>query len=171
MSIKIKSRREILNDVVNDAKKHPKGWKAIFGKDQKHLSKDYYIFNPKTGIYLLKEFQKNPYELKGIGGKIARHVDEDIMNEISKSATDFGIVQGDIRKISKNIQKGVSLQKIFNAATEGKDMGISMPMKGHASSSKDSFTYIHNTFSTKQKRIDTKFEKIATDNGLYDSYG
>ena len=167
--MKVKSRRETLNDVVKDAKKYPKGWKAIFGKDREHLSDDYYIFNPKTGIYLLKEYQKNPFEVKG--GKIARHVDEDIENEISKSANNFGIVQGDIRKISKNIQKGVSLQKIFNAAIEGIDMGISIPMKGHASASKDSFTNIHNAFSTKQKRIDSKFEKIATDDGLYNSYG
>ena len=169
--MKVKSRRETLNDVVKDARKYPKGWKAIFGKDREHLSDDYYIFNPKTGIYLLKEYQKNPFEVKGIGGKIARHVDEGIVNEISKSANNFGIVQGDIRKISKNIQKGVSLQKIFNAAIEGRDMGISIPMKCHASASKDSFTNMRNTFSTKQKRIDSKFEKIATDDGLYNSYG
>jgi len=171
ISVKVKSRRETLNDVVKDAKKYPKGWKAIFGKDREHLSNDYYIFNPKTGIYLLKEYQKNPFEVKGVGGKIARHVDEDIENEILKSASNFGIVQSDIRKISENIQKGVSLQKIFNAAIEGRDMGISIPMKGHVSASKDSFTNIHNTFSTKQRRIDSKFEKIATDDGMYSSYG
>ena len=115
MSVKIKSRRETLNDVIKDAKKYPKGWKAIFGKDNNRLSKDYYIFNPKIGIYLLKEFQKNPYEVKGIGGKIARYVDEDIENEMSKYATDFGIIQGDIKKILRNINRGVPIQKIFNA--------------------------------------------------------
>ena len=171
MSVKIKSRRETLNDVIKDAKKYPKGWKAIFGKDRERLSKDYYIFNPKIGIYLLKEYQKNPFEVKGIGGKIARYVDEDINNEISKYATDFGIIQGDIKKISKNIQKGVPIQKIFNAVIEGKDMGISIPMKGQATTSKESFSNIRNTFSTEQKSIDSKFEKIATDDGIYNSYG
>ena len=30
--VKIKSRSNILNDVIRDAKKYPKGWKAVIGK-------------------------------------------------------------------------------------------------------------------------------------------
>ena len=63
------------------------------------------------------------------------------------------------------------LQKIFNAALEGRDMGISMPIKGHASISKESFKNMGNIFSKKQKTINLKFEKIAADNNLYTSYG
>jgi hypothetical protein len=171
MSFKIKTRREILYDIVNDARKHPKGWKAIFGMDRESLSKDYYIFNSETGIYLLKEYQKNPFEVIGIGGKIARNVDEEIENEISKFGGDFGIVQGDIQKIFKNIQKGVSVQTIFNAATKGKDMGINIPMKGRASTSEDSFNNMYNIFASKQKKLDSKFKRIATIDGVYTSYG
>ena len=170
--MKIKSRREVLNDVIRDAKKNPKGWKAVFGKDKERLSRDYYIFNPNIGIYLLKEYQKNPFDIRGTGGKIARNVDEDIEADISKYAGDFGIIQGDIKKISKNILKGINPKDIFDSAIKGEneDMGISMPMRGHASSSKDSFTHLHNTLSTRQKRLDSKFEKMAKDDGLYDSY-
>jgi len=99
--VEIKSRREFLDNVIRDAKKHPKGWKAVFGKDKERLSRDYYIFNPNTGIYLLKEYQKNPFDVRGIGGKIARHVDEDIEADISKYAGDFGIIQGDIKKFQR----------------------------------------------------------------------
>ena len=168
--MKIKSRNEILNDIIKNAKKYPKDWKAIFGKDKERLSRDYYIFNPSIGIYLLKEYQKNPFEVKGIGEKIARHVDEDIENEITKHAGDFGIIQGDIRRILKNMEKGIHPQKIFEAAIKGNDMGLSMPVRGHASASEDSFTDLHDTLSTKQKRLDSKFEKIASDDGLYTSY-
>lgn len=170
--MKIKSRNEILNDIIKDAEKYPKDWKAIFGKDKERLSRDYYIFNPSIGIYLLKEYQKNPFEVKGIGEKIARDVDEDIENEITKHAGDFGIIQGDIRRILKNLEKGVRLQKIFDAAIKGKgkNLGISMPVRGHASTSKDSFVNLHDILSTKQKKLDLKFEKMATEDGLYTSY-
>ena len=117
--MKVKTRIETLNDVIKDAKKHPTGWKAIFGKDNNRLSNDYYIFNQKSGIYLLKEYQKNPFELKGVGGKIARYVDEDVENELSKFANDFGIIQSNIKKISNNIQQGIPIKKIFEAAIEG----------------------------------------------------
>jgi len=171
--VKIKSRRKILDDVIKDAKEHPKGWKAVFGKDKERLSQDYYIFNPNIGIYLLKEYQKNHFEVKGVGGKIARHVDENIESDVSKYAGDFGIIQGDIKKISESIQKGIHLQEIFDAAIKDKDenLGIRLPIKGHASTSKDTFSYLNDTLSTKQKRIDEKFEKMASDDGLYTSYG
>jgi hypothetical protein len=169
--VKIKSRNEILNDVIRDAKKYPKNWKAIFGKDNERLSKDYYLCHPDIGIYLLKEYQKNPFEIKGVGTKIARQIDEEIDNEITKSANDFGIIQGDINRILKNIDKGIHPQKIFEAALKGKNLGLSMPVRGHASSSKDSFKNIRDTLSNKQKKLNSKFEKLATDEGLYSSYG
>jgi len=168
--VKIKSRSNLLNDVIRDAKKFPKGWKAVIGKDDNLFSNDYYIFNPNTGIYLLKEYHKNPYEIKGIGGKIARYVDDNVENEISKYATDFGIVKSDVLKISKNLREGVSFEKIINAAVEGKDMGISMPMRGYASSSKNSYYNIKKELSDKQKKLDSNFEKIASEDGLYNSY-
>ena len=169
--VKIKSRNAVLNDVIRDGKKHPEDWKAVFGKDNKRLSNDYYIFNPNIGIYLLKEYEKNPYEVKGIGGKIARHVDEDIEANVAKYANDFGIVQGDYKKILKNLEKGVKPQKIFNAAFKGKkDLGLSIPVRGHASSSEEVFKNIHNNLSPKQKKLDKKFEKMASDDGVYSSY-
>ena len=63
--MKIKSRINLLNDVIKDSEKHPKGWKAVIGRDDKLFSNDYYIYNPNIGIYLLKEYKKNPYETKG----------------------------------------------------------------------------------------------------------
>ena len=170
--VKIKSRNEILNDVVKEGKKYPKNWKAVFGKDKKRLSRDFYIFNPNTGIYLLKEYEKNPFEIKGLGGKIARNIDDDIESKISKNAGDFGIIQGDFRKIIKNLEKGIKPEKIYNAAFKGKkDLGISMPIKGHASTSKDVFNDIHNILSKEQRRLDKKLEKMASDDGLYGFYG
>ena len=171
VTVKIKSRNEILNDVIKEGKKYPKNWQAVFGKDNKRLSRDYYIFNPNIGIYLLKEYEKNPFEIKGLGGKIARHVDEEIEEKISEKPGDFGIIQGDFRKIVKNLKKGIKPEKIYDAAIKGKkDLGISMPVKGHASTSEDIFNDIHNILSREQRRLDKKLEKMASDDGLYSSY-
>ena len=170
--MKIKTRTEILNDVIHDGKKHPKGWKAVIGQDVKLLSNDYYIFHPQIGIYLLKEYHKNPFEIKGIGSKIARRIDDDIEEQIKKHNSSFGILQGDFRKILKNLERGITPESILNAAFKGKkDLGIQIPVKGRASSSENVFSDIKNELSTKQKKLDNKFEKIASDEGLYDSYG
>ena len=169
--MKIKNRNEVLTDIIRDGKKHPKGWNAVFGKDNQRMSNDYYLFNPNTGIYLLKEYQKNPYQVKGVGGKIARHIDEDIEENVIKNSGDFGIIQGDLRRIIANLQKGVQPQKILDAAVRGKkNLGISIPIRGHASKSESAFKNIHNNYSKKQKKLDSKFEEIANEDGLYRSY-
>ena len=169
--VKIKSRQEILNDVIHDGKKYPKDWKAVFGKNNKNLSNDYYIFNPNIGIYLLKEYEKNPYQTKGLGQKISRKIDENIESEISKYAGDFGIIQGDFRKVFKNLKKGIHPGKILDAAIKGKqDLGLSIPIKGHASSSKDVFDDIKKKFANKQEKLEKKFEEMATTDRLYSSY-
>jgi len=171
LTVKIKNRNEILKDVIKEGKKHPKNWRAVFGKDEKRLSRDYYLFNPDSGVYLLKEYEKNPFVTKGVGGKIARYVDQDIETKISKYSGDFGIIQGDFSKIYKNIEKGVKPEKIYNAALKGKkDYGLTIPIKGHASSSSDIYNGIRDILSKKQKTVDTKFEKIASEDGLYNSY-
>lgn len=169
--MKIKKRSEILNDVIRDGKKHPKNWGAAFGKDKNLLSDDYYLFNPKIGVYLLKEYKKDPFRIRGVGGKVARRVDENIEANISKHDGDFGIIQGDFKKIFKNLEKGIQPDKIFDAAVKGKkDFGLKMPIKGKATSSKDTFDNMKNELSTKQKKLDKKFEQIASNDGLYKSY-
>ncbi|UCD12916.1 MAG: hypothetical protein JSW60_04945 [Thermoplasmatales archaeon] len=168
--MKNKSRNEILNDIIKDSKKFPDGWNAAFGKDKKLFSFDYYIFNPNVGIYILKEYQKNPFQATGIGTKIARRIDDDIGEEINKKSGDFGIIQGNIKKIIKNIDKGIHPQRIFEEGLKGKDLGITIPVKGKASTSENTFKYLQQKFTAEQKKLNEKFEKIAADDGLYSSY-
>jgi hypothetical protein len=168
--MKNKTRIEILNDIIKDSKKHPEGWKAAFGKDHKLSSTDYYILNPKVGVYLLKEYQKNPFQITGIGAKIARNINDDIEEKINKKSGDFGIIQGNIQKILRNIEKGIHPQKIFEEGVKGKDLGITMPLRGKASTSENTFKYLRQTFESTQKELNKKFEKIASIDGLYNSY-
>lgn len=173
MNEKAKNRNEILHEIIRDAKKYPKDWKAVFGKDKQLLSDDYYLFHPKVGLYLLKEYSKNPYVRKGVGARIGRHIDEHIENEISKQSNNFGIIQSDIRKITHHLNKGAHPRQIIDAAItaiKGKNMGLSIPLRGHGSTAHDSFDYLRNELSIKQKNIERNFKKLATDDGLYNSY-
>ena len=169
-TVKIKPRSEILHDIIRDGKKHPKGWQVAFGNDSSSLSHDYYIFHPNTGIYLLKEYNKNPYEIKGLGSKLARHIDEDIQEQITKTSGNFGILQGDVQKILVNIQKGISAEKILSSAIHGDDLGLTIPVRGKVSTSIDAFRSLKNTFSSQQKKLTSHLEKMASDDGLYVSY-
>ncbi|MEM0493405.1 MAG: hypothetical protein QXS02_05590 [Candidatus Thermoplasmatota archaeon] len=169
--MKIKNRNQVLHDIIEESKRYPRGWKAAFGKDHDLFSFDYYICHPKAGVYLLKEFHKNPYTIKGVGGKIARSIDDDIINRISKKTSDFGIIQGDIQKIMSNINRGIHPYRIIEEGLKGNDLGITIPVKGKASSSVDTFTFLRDAFSSNQKKLDRKLEKMISEDGIYQSYG
>ena len=168
--MKIKSRHEILSDIIKDSDSHNKNWKAVFGKDPHLLSQDYYLFHEEVGMYLLKEYEQNPYVQKGIGGKIIRHVDEDLEQSIKKFSGDFGIIQGDIHKIAAHLQQGKKPHDIIDAAVKGIDLGLKIPLRGKASHTHDSFTTIRDQVKPKRKKIDEAFEKMAKKDGFYQSY-
>jgi hypothetical protein len=170
MSSSVKPREDVLTDILKDARKDPHGWKAVVGKDHHLLSNDYYLFHPNRGLYLLKEYEKNPVQTVGVGARIARHVDDDICHDISSFTNDFGIIHGDIRKIIRNMQQGIHPSKIFSAAIEGRDLGLSIPLRGQASETRDSYRYMRSQFASKQKNIDKSLEKLANDDGLYQSH-
>ena len=168
--MKIKNRHNLLNDIINEAKDHPANWKAVLGKDPLRHSNDYYLFHPQVGLYHLKEYHKNPYVTKGVGGKIARHVDEDLERSLKSFSNHFGIVQGDIRKISSNLEKGVPPHDIIDAALKGKDMGIHIPLKGKATQQNESFSILKEQLKPSRKKIDTAFEKMIHDDGVHQGY-
>jgi hypothetical protein len=168
--VKIKSRNNILKDIIRDGKKHPNGWNATFGKDTTSFSQDCYIFHPQIGIYLLKEYHKNPFEMKGLGSKLARRIDDDIHEQMQRKSGDFGIIQGDLRKILSNINRGIPPEQILQSAIKGDDLGLTIPIRGRASTSEITFHTLKNLFSLQQKKLEHCFEKMAADDGFYMSY-
>jgi hypothetical protein len=168
--MKIKNRQEILSDIIKDSDTHNKNWKAVFGKDPYLLSSDYYLFHPEVGLYFIKEYEKNPYVQKGVGAKIIRHVDEELDHSIKKFSGDFGIIQGDIRKIASHLHKGKTPNDIIDAATKGKDLGLRIPLRGQASHANESYSNLRDQVKPNRKKIDEAFEKMAKKDGFYQSY-
>lgn len=168
--MKIKKRNEVLDDIIHHGKKHPSGWMAAFGKNNHDLSDDYFLHHPKIGLFYIKEYQKNPYQHIGIGGKVARKIDEEVTEELHKQSHHFGIIQGDVRKITENIKKGITPEEIVQGMINGKDKGMSMPVKGTASQSSKQVDKIKDHGKIQQKKIDQRFRQIAKAEGLYSAY-
>ena len=169
--MKIKKRNEVLDDIIYHGKKHPSGWMAAFGKNYHDLSDDYFLHHPKIGLFYIKEFQKNPYHHLGVGGKVARKIDEDVTEELLKQSHHFGIIQGDVRKITENIRKGTSFEEIVQGMMNGKDKGMSMPVKGKASQSPQQIEKIKDHGKNQQEKINQRFRRLAEVEGIYSSYG
>jgi hypothetical protein len=75
--MRVRDWDDILNDVV-ESSVDPDGWRAVGGGRQSGIGEDLYIAHPSMGAFQLKTYAKNPYEVDGVGTKVARRVDEDI---------------------------------------------------------------------------------------------
>jgi len=75
--MRIRGWQDIVADVV-DADVDPNGWRAVGGTRARGVGEDLYFGHPRAGVYQLKTYAKNPYEVRGVGAKIARNLDDEI---------------------------------------------------------------------------------------------
>jgi len=75
--MQVRDWQDILDDVT-DANTDPEGWRAIAGQRQDGVGEDLYLGHPGVGVYHLKTYAKNPYDVRGVGAKVARKIDDEI---------------------------------------------------------------------------------------------
>jgi len=161
----MRTREEILLEIISKGKEIPKGWKATSRYDTKLHATEYNILHPEVGIYQIKEWQKNPFHVKGVGAKIARRVDDILINE---PLGRFGILQYNPGKIFEDAPEDVSLKKLLQDMASGRQKtGMEMMLTGEMHPvAKD----IKKTVQKKQNEINRALIKIQENEGLYDSY-
>lgn len=77
ITMQVRDWREIVRDVV-ETDADPNDWRAIAGPREGGLGEDLYLSHPRSGVFLLKTYTKNPFERKGVGSRVARSIDDEI---------------------------------------------------------------------------------------------
>lgn len=75
--MKIREWQDVLEDVIQrdvDAA----GWRAVAGDRASGVGEDLYLAHPRAGVFVLKTYAKNPYQVRGVGSRVARNIDDDI---------------------------------------------------------------------------------------------
>jgi hypothetical protein len=75
--MRVRDWTDIVEDVV-ESEADPGAWRAVGGDRHGGVGEDLYLGHPAVGLFQLKTYAKNPYEVKGVGTRVARKVDEDI---------------------------------------------------------------------------------------------
>lgn len=75
--MRVRDWQDILDDVVeHDA--DPQGWRAVGGDRDGGLGEDLFLGHPSAGVFQLKTYARNPFQVEGVGSKVARKIDEDL---------------------------------------------------------------------------------------------
>ncbi|QDX41653.1 hypothetical protein [Salarchaeum sp. JOR-1] len=75
--MRVRDWKDIVEDVV-DSGADPDGWRAVAGDRSGGVGEDLYLGHPSAGVYQLKTYAKNPYEVKGAGARVARRIDDEL---------------------------------------------------------------------------------------------
>ena len=75
--MRVRDWQDILGEIIEESDDR-NGWRAIAGQRSGGVGEDLYLGHPGAGLYHLKTYAKNPYEVRGVGARVARRIDEDI---------------------------------------------------------------------------------------------
>ena len=75
--MRIREWQDVLQDVT-DRDVDPEGWRAIAGDRAGGVGEDMYLAHPRAGVFFLKTYAKNPFEVRGVGTQVARKLDDEI---------------------------------------------------------------------------------------------
>jgi hypothetical protein len=75
--MRVRDWQDILEDVV-DSTAEAGDWRAVAGDRRGGPGEDMFLGHPSVGVFQLKTFAKNPFEVQGVGSRVARTVDEDL---------------------------------------------------------------------------------------------
>ncbi|MGB9955814.1 hypothetical protein ACOZ4B_05440 [Haloferax prahovense] len=77
--MRVRDWQDILSEVVEDGRdRDPDAWRAVAGTRRRSLGEDLFLAHPNAGVYQLKTYAKNPYEVRGVGARVARRIDDDL---------------------------------------------------------------------------------------------
>jgi hypothetical protein len=75
--MKVRDWDDILQEVA-ESSADPDGWRAVGGSRARGIGEDLYLGHPDAGVFQVKTYAKNPYEVDGIGTEVARRIDDDL---------------------------------------------------------------------------------------------
>ncbi len=93
--MRVRDWQDILGDVV-ESDADSGGWRAVAGDRRSGVGEDMFIGHPSVGVFQLKTFAKNPYDVQGVGTRVARKIDDELepLFPEAESAGRFGVNQG-----------------------------------------------------------------------------
>jgi hypothetical protein len=83
--MRVREWTDIVEDVV-EQDVDPNDWRAIAGDRAGGVGEDMYLGHPKGGLYHLKTYAKNPFEVQGVGTQVARRLDDEIGTYLPQDA-------------------------------------------------------------------------------------
>lgn len=173
--MRIRDWDDILQEVV-ESDVDPDGWRALGGDRRRGLGEDLYLAHPRVGAFQLKTYAKNPYQVDGVGARIARRVDDDVeplFPTKESSSGLFGVQQGidDEDTAKERFKRAQSVvethadapttpQALFEDIMDALESPAYGPMEFDHHDRPEAVEELTETFADAEELLDAEFEDI-----------
>jgi hypothetical protein len=173
--MRVRDWQEILEDVV-ESDADPDGWRAVGGDRANGIGEDLYLGHPSTGVYQLKTYARNPFDVDGVGGEIARKIDDDLdpfFPGQGEAPGMFGVQQG-VDGEGEAEQKASELEEVirthadapttpdalFEDVMDTLDSPAYGPMEFEHHDRPEALDDLSDTFDEAEELLDKEFEDV-----------
>jgi hypothetical protein len=174
--MRVRDWQDILEDVVeHDAE--PGGWRAVGGDRAGGIGEDLYVGHPSVGVYQLKTYARNPFEVQGIGAEVARRIDDDLDPLFPEDGTGMFGVQEPLEDEDEAEQAANRLEEVvqthadapttpdalFEDVMDVLDSPAYGPMEFDQHGRPDAMDDLADTFEEAEQLLEAEFEDVVDD--------
>jgi hypothetical protein len=180
--MRVREWDDIVADVV-ESDADAAGWRAVGGDRASGVGEDMYVGHPGVGLFQLKTYAKNPFEVKGVGAKVARSVDDDLASFFPEPDADarFAVQQppedeDDAETKANRLEALLSAHadaptdtdpgELFDDVMDVLDSPAFGPMEYDQYDRPGELDELGATFEDAEAALETEFEDVVSDDGV-----
>ncbi|MDG5777643.1 hypothetical protein VB773_07160 [Haloarculaceae archaeon H-GB2-1] len=170
----VRDWQDILEDVV-ESNADPDGWRAVGGDRANGLGEDLYVGHPDAGVFQLKTYAKNPFQVEGVGAEVARRIDDDLDSLFPKQGSgQFGVQQpvedeDEAKEKAKNLETVLQTHAdapttpdaLFEDVMDAMDSPAYGPMEFDRVDRPDRLDDLSNTFEEAEELLDKELDDLV----------
>jgi len=116
--MRVRDWEDIVSDVV-DSNADPDEWRALAGDRASGVGEDFYLGHPSQGVYHVKTYAKNPFEVRGVGARVARKVDDGLADYLPDGDAGRFAVQQAVEDEDEAKDRASRLEQVVKAHADG----------------------------------------------------
>lgn len=182
--MRVRDWQDLVSDVV-DRDVDPADWRAVAGPRQRGIGEDLYLAHPAVGLYQLKTYAKNPFEVRGLGGRLARSLDDEIEPLLPAEAPGRFAVQqppsdqDEAEQTARRVEETVKAHAeapsepddLFTDLMEALESPAYGPLEYDSYDRSSRLDEFAATFQDADALLDSEFEDLVEDDGVNRGFG
>ncbi|WP_101294946.1 hypothetical protein [Halegenticoccus soli] len=179
--MRVRDWRDILDEVA-EGTSAPEDWRAVAGRRREGVGEDLVLGHPRDGVYLLKTYAKNPYDVRGVGTRVARRVDEDLDPLLPGRDDDGGRFavrtppedEDDAERMAKRLEETVRVHAeapttpddFFTDLMEAVESPAFGPMEYDGTDRPDRLDELSDAFEEAERLLNAELDDLIADDGV-----